>query len=348
MLRVGIAGIGFMGMIHYLAYRKVRGAKVTALCSRDPKKLDGDWRGIQGNFGPPGSQMNLGPVKKYTALAEMLADREIDLIDVCLPPNQHAAASIAAVKAGKHVLCEKPIALDMGEAWRMVADAAAARRQLLIAHVLPFTAEYAFALELARSGKYGRFLGGHFKRVIAEPSWLPDFFNPKIVGGPMVDLHVHDAHFIRLLAGMPASVYTSGRLRGEVAESFTSHFRFPDPTVMVSAASGVIHQQGRSFTHAYEIQFERATLLYDFAVLGGEPVLSTPVTVLTADGKLTRPKLKAADPVEAFVKELAEAARSITGGEPSSLLDGQLACDALRMCVCQTKSLLSGKPVKVG
>ena len=52
MVGIGIAGIGFMGMIHYLAARKVAGAKVVALCSRDPKKLAGDWTGIRGNFGP--------------------------------------------------------------------------------------------------------------------------------------------------------------------------------------------------------------------------------------------------------------------------------------------------------
>ena len=51
MIRIGIVGVGFMGMIHYLASRKLQGAKVVALCSRDKKKLEGDWRSIRGNFG---------------------------------------------------------------------------------------------------------------------------------------------------------------------------------------------------------------------------------------------------------------------------------------------------------
>ena len=58
-----IVSIGFMGMIHYLAARKLTDAKVTAICSRDPKKLAGDWRGIRGNFGPPGTVMDLAGVK---------------------------------------------------------------------------------------------------------------------------------------------------------------------------------------------------------------------------------------------------------------------------------------------
>ena len=59
MIRVGIAGIGFMGMTHYLAYQKIRGVKVAALCEQDAKRLAGDWRSIKGNFGPAGR--NHGP-----------------------------------------------------------------------------------------------------------------------------------------------------------------------------------------------------------------------------------------------------------------------------------------------
>ena len=54
-----------MGMIHFLAARQATGGRVTAVCSRDPKKLAGDWRGIRGNFGPPGEQMDLTGVKRY-------------------------------------------------------------------------------------------------------------------------------------------------------------------------------------------------------------------------------------------------------------------------------------------
>ncbi len=150
MLRVGIAGIGFMGMIHYLAYQKVRNAKVAAICTRDAKKLAGDWRGIQGNFGPPGAQMELKGVRKYQRFEDLLADPDIDMVDLCLPPGEHAKAAIAALKAGKHVLCEKPITLNVVDAKKMLAAAKAADRQLLVAHVLPYFAEYTFAWE-ARS-----------------------------------------------------------------------------------------------------------------------------------------------------------------------------------------------------
>ena len=74
MIRIGIVGIGFMGMIHYLAARKLKGARVTAVCSRDPKKLAGDWRSIRGNFGPPGEWMDLSKIKKFDQLDALLDD----------------------------------------------------------------------------------------------------------------------------------------------------------------------------------------------------------------------------------------------------------------------------------
>src|SRR5438552_7935049 len=111
MIRIGIVGIGFMGMIHYLAAQKLKGAKVTAICSRDAKKRAGDWRGIRGNFGPPGQMMDLSNIKTHATLDALLADSAIDVVDICVPTDQHPSAAIAALKAGKHVLVEKAIAL---------------------------------------------------------------------------------------------------------------------------------------------------------------------------------------------------------------------------------------------
>src|SRR2546421_5983268 len=116
MIRIGLVGIGFMGMIHYLAARQLQGAQVAAVCSRDKKKLAGDWRSIQGNFGPRGEMMDLSGLRKYRHLDEMLADPNLDLIDVCNPTHLHPQTAIQALQAGKHVLVEKAIALDPKDA----------------------------------------------------------------------------------------------------------------------------------------------------------------------------------------------------------------------------------------
>ncbi|MCA9154307.1 MAG: Gfo/Idh/MocA family oxidoreductase [Planctomycetales bacterium] len=347
MLKVGIAGIGFMGWIHYLAYQKTAGVELAAICSRDPKKRAGDWRGIKGNFGPEGTQVDLSAVHCHTEFDEMLADPVVDLVDLCLPPDMHADAAIAALRAGKHVLVEKPMALSVDDCERMVSAAEQAGRQVLVAHVLPFFPEYAHARHVIASGQYGKLLGGTFKRVISDPLWLKDFYDPARVGGPLVDLHVHDAHLIRLLFGMPTAVNSVGRMRGEVVEYCQTNFAFADSSLVVSATSGVINQQGRSFTHGFEIHLEQATLHYEFAAFADQAELM-PLKILTADGQVVRPDLGDGDPTHAFVGEISEAARAIQTGEPSALLSGELARDAIVLCQKQTESVLNGGPAFIG
>ncbi|PHS10693.1 MAG: oxidoreductase [Blastopirellula sp.] len=347
MANVGIVGVGFMGWIHYLAYQKIRGMKLTAICTRNKKKLAGDWRGIKGNFGPEGKKIDVSKIDCYDSFDKMLADPKIDLIDICLPPDLHAEFSIKAAKAGKHVLVEKPIAMSIAETKKMVAAAKKANTLLMTAHVLPFFDEYAFVLKAAQSGKYGKVLGGTFKRMISDPLWLPDFYDPVKVGGPMIDLHIHDAHFIRLLFGMPTAVTSQGRMRGEVLEYFNSQFDFEDSSLCVNAACGVINQQGRAFTHAFEVHFEKATMLFDFAVIDGEPRMLMPLTVLPNKGKAKQPKLGSGDPVDAFVAELKEAGKAISSGSPSTILGGDLAMDALVMCQKQTDSVAKGRKVRI-
>ena len=348
MIRVGILGIGFMGWIHWLAYQKSKGVKVGAICTRDDKKLAGDWREIKGNFGPPGEQVDLKNVSAYGDLPSLLRDDSIDLVDICLPPHLHVDATLAALKAGKHVFVEKPMALAAGDCDRMVAAARKADRQLLVGHVLPLLPEYAKARQIVSSGKYGRAIGGHFKRVISDPLWLKDFYDPHKAGGPLLDLHVHDAHFIRLMFGMPTAVSSHGRMRGEVVEYCNTQFQFSDRSLVVSAASGVINQQGRPFTHGFELHLEKASLYFDFAVLADGKNQQTPLTLLDHRGKVEYPTLPTGDPMlAAFEEEIKEVVRSVRSGKPSDLLGGDLARDAVVLCHKQTRSVQTGKPVKV-
>ena len=76
--------------------------------------------------------MDLSGISTYTEIADLLADPELDMIDVCLPPALHAQVTLAALKAGKHVFCEKPIALEVADARQMVRTASQTGRQLLI------------------------------------------------------------------------------------------------------------------------------------------------------------------------------------------------------------------------
>lgn len=341
MTRVGILGIGFMGMIHYLSYQKSADAQVVALCEMDEKRLTGDWRDIKGNFGPRGKMMDLSGIETFTQMDEMFADPDIDVIDICLPPAFHADAAVKALESGKHVFCEKPMALEVADTERMTSAAETAGKILMIGHVLPLFPEYAFAYQAIRSGQYGRLLGGNFKRVISDPAWLPKYYEPDVIGGPMLDLHIHDAHYIRLIAGMPTAVDSVGRMRGEVVEYFHTQFHF-DSDLVVTANSGVIHQQGRSFTHGYEIHLEQATIIFEFAVIDEQPCVLLPTTVLHADGTVRVPELPSGDPMVAFEAEMKEVAKAVKSGQPAEFLTADFAKDAIRICQMQTASVKSG------
>ncbi len=341
MVRIGLAGIGFMGMIHYLAARRLRGAAVTALCSRDAKKLAGDWRSIQGNFGPRGEMMDLTGVKKYDRLEALLGDPDIDMVDICSPTQQHAEMAIQALQAGKHVLVEKAVALTPDQADAMLAAARKAKRLLMVAHVLPFFPEFAFAAEFVRSGKGGKTLAAHFLRVISKPDWSADIGDAAKTGGPAVDLHIHDTHFIGLLCGVPREVYARGVVDNGTVVHLTTQYLYDSGPGCVTCTSGAICQKGRPFVHGYEVYLENATLLYSSD--------GKPLTVLNADGTVTTPKLPGGDDATtAFTVEIQAAVDGIASGKEPDLLTGQLARDALVMCLRECESVKTGRAVRVG
>ena len=342
MLRVGLVGIGFMGWIHYLAYQRSKHANLVAFASRDATKRSGDWRGIKGNFGPPGEQIELGDMDIYESLEELLANDDIDMVDICLPPHLHAATACAALRAGKHVLCEKPLALNTADCDLILEEAVSADRAVLVAQVLPYMGQYQFAYEALQGTEYGRPLGGNFKRTISPPDWIPDFYAADRVGGPLIDLMVHDAHFIRLAYGMPAQVMCLAEMKDGIVKFCHTLLRFEDPQVIVTTSGGVSNQTARSFTHGFEIQFENATMQFELAVLkDGLEIM--PLKIMTQSGNLIRPELAAADEVEAFANEIDDAAESVRLRANALRLDGRLARDAIHICQCLQLSAETGQ-----
>ncbi len=338
MLRIGLVGIGFMGYIHYLAARKLSGASVTAICSRDPLKLSGDWRGIRGNFGPPGERMDLSGISKYDTLDKLLADPTIDLIDICNPTNSHPETAIRALEAGKHVLVEKAIALTVKDADAMLAAAKKANKLLMVAHVLPFFPEFAYAAEAVQSGRFGKLLGGHFQRVIAKPDWSAAHSDVNATGGPAVDLHIHDTHFIGLIAGVPESVFSTGLVDGESVNYLSTAYGYPNGPA-ITCTSGAVAMKSRPFVHGFEIYLEKATLSYSSQGI--------PLTVFHADGSTESPQLGDGDPVVAFTNELQAAVDGLKSGVVPALLNAQLARDALALCYSEIESVKTGRVVKV-
>jgi len=347
MVGIGIVVIGFMGMIHYLAAQKAGGARVAALCSRDPKKLAGDWTSIQGNFGPRGSQMDLTGVARYRDFADLLADPQVDLVDLCVPNDAHGPMAIQALEAGKHVLVEKPIALETAEADLMVAAAAAAGKQLMVGHVLPFFPEFSLALEVVKSGRYGPLRAAHLMRVISKPDWSSGIADPSRSGGPAIDLHIHDTHFIGLICGVPRAVHSRGVVENGAVVHLTTQYLYDIPNLAVSCVSGALSQVGRPFTHGFELYFDRATLAFEFANLGGQGHVVMPLSVILPDGTVERPAVGSGDPVDSFALELTAAASAVATGCEAEGLSGSLARQALRLCLAEIESVKTRKIIEL-
>ena len=146
-------GLGFMGSTHLKAMRSVAGVELAAVYSSDERKLAGDLTSIQGNLGGPGEKLDFSSVRQYREIDPLLADPSIDAVDICLPTDLHEWAAVEALRAGKHVLVEKPMALDGFGGDRMINAARRAGRVLMTAHVLRFFPEYAVLRDGIADGK---------------------------------------------------------------------------------------------------------------------------------------------------------------------------------------------------
>jgi predicted dehydrogenase len=342
MLRAAIVGVGFMGWMHYLAYQRCADVQLAAFCTRDEKKRRGDWTGIQGNFGPPGQQIDVSGLKAYQTLDQLLEDPEIDVIDICLPPHLHVATACKALRAGKHVLCEKPLGLNTAECDQILETAVGCNRHVLVAQVLPYMGQFQYAYQSVLQGSYGRPLRGHFKRIISPPDWIPDFYDPLTVGGPLIDLHVHDAHFVRLLFGMPLRVMCSATMKNGLVNFCHTLMEFDEPGIFVATSGGVANQTARPFCHGFELHCEKAVMQFELSVQPqGAEIM--PLAVLHQDGTAVKPELPQADDVSGFCAELEDMVRSIQTGVIEPRLSVQNARDAIHICQCLQRSAETGQ-----
>ncbi len=366
MQRIGIIGIGFMGMTHFegatqltpdeengkkrtILGTKLNGGEVTAIATRNASKLAGDWTSIQGNFGPRGGHVDLSELKTYSDYHDLLADPEIDLVDLCLPTDQHESIALEALAAGKHVLVEKPIAIELDAADRMVRAAEEAGKRLMVAHVLPFFPEFQFAADCIREQRYGKLRAAHFRRVIAEPDWSSGMSDFRKLGGWGIDLHIHDNHFISLACGVPRAVFARGILQDGFVNHLHSNYLYDDGELAVSSVSGGIAASGLAFAHGFEIYLDEATILYEAGTYGGEWVVDRPLSLLTNDGKNTTPELSGGTEwCAAFTAELQHAVDCLNSDEESPILSGQLAQDALKICYAEADSIAGGQPIEIG
>jgi len=196
-MRIGILGSGFMGGTHARAYAKIPGVEVAAVSSLHLDKAEK----LAGEVG----------ARATTDDRTIIEDPAIDAISNTLPTHLHPESTIAALKAGKHVLLEKPFALTAPECDGMIAAAKASGRILMVAHVLRFWGGYVSLIEFVQSGRLGKPISAIAMRLSQMPAWADWFLDPSQSGGAVLDLSVHDFDVVNWVLGAPKSVYGRGK-----------------------------------------------------------------------------------------------------------------------------------------
>ncbi len=216
MIRVGLIGAGFIGRNHFNQYEKMKDRVTLILCDKEPDRREGDWSKVGGNIADSkGSKRDVSHLQRYSDWKELIADRKVDAVDICVPTPLHKEITLAALLAGKHVLCEKPMALTVADCDAMLAASAKSKGKFMIAQVIRFWPEYRLLRQVFEDRRYGQLKVLHLRRQAATPGYTLNnwVLNPKLSGGAVLDLHVHDVDFVLGLLGKPKAVCAQGHIK---------------------------------------------------------------------------------------------------------------------------------------
>jgi len=339
MLRVGIAGFGFMGQTHYKCWKAVKGAEVVAICDVNPNIVEDTKRAV-GNIGDTEQAIDFSSLQIYTDFEEMLESGELDAVSITLPTSLHAEFSIKALASGVNVFCEKPMALNVEDCERMIAEAGDSGKVLQIGHCVRFWPEYAKAKEIVDSGDYGRVIAATFQRLGAAPTWSIDnwFLDEKRSGGMALDLHIHDTDFVQYLFGVPRAVCSFGAKGpgGGLLHIVTQYLYDDDKVVTAEGGWGMMPAFG--FEMSFNIMLEKATLVYD---LTREPAFR----VCPAEGEAFTPEVQEGD---GWLLEIEHFARAVRGEKVEEITTLEQSRDSVRIVAAEKESARKMEEVTIG
>ena len=183
------------------------------MCDQDAGRRAGDWSDGVGNLlAGAGRRVDLSGMRAFDHWEALIECADVDVVAVTMPTPLHAEIAARALVAGKHVICEKPMALTLADCDRMIAAAERAGRTLMIAQCIRFWPQYEEIKRRVDAGEIGAVRFASLRRLASPPAyssggWLMD---GKKSGGALFDLHVHDVDFAHVLLGTPARVSACG------------------------------------------------------------------------------------------------------------------------------------------
>jgi predicted dehydrogenase len=316
-----------MGSVHLNAWSNTPGAEVTAVCTENPGSLSGNLNRTGGNLARDLGTFDFERVRRFAHWSELIADPELDIVDVCLPTDMHHEVTVAALSAGKHVLCEKPMALTGADCDRMLATSQDSGRLLMIGHVLRFWPEYRVLSRTIRSGDHGRVLAATFTRQCGLPDWSKWLPVDARSGGAVLDLLVHDIDQALMLFGLPHRA--AAKALGHVDGVSASLIYDSGPEVRIV---GGWFKPGTPLVMSFRIRFEQAELEL------------TQEGLFLSDMTGTRAKVDVPEE-DGYRKELQYFLQCVQSGEPLSECSPKDSAQAVKVALILKRARETGEQV---
>lgn len=257
MLKVGLIGCGFMGTMHANCYKNIEGVTIAAVADLRREKAESVVSGTDAII--------------YSDGKELIANADLDIIDICLPTYLHTEYALLAMDKVPYLFIEKPVALTVAEADALVAKQNETGCQIQIGQVIRFWDEYVALREIISSGKYGKVVNANFRRISPSPDWgWNDWLrNPSLSGGAGQDLHIHDIDYVLSIFGEPKKLYSVKNTLGEKNSYVSSLLQYEEHVVTVEGTWNL--PGSHPFQATFRVVFENAVVEND----GGKFMLYT-------------------------------------------------------------------------
>ncbi|WP_134682607.1 Gfo/Idh/MocA family protein [Brevibacillus migulae] len=328
MHHVLVVGAGTMGSVHARSFARMENVKLAGIVD------------IRANIvGPLAESLQTQAFASYEEA--MAALERVDIVDICLPTDLHKTYVLKAAAAGKHVICEKPLAGNLADAQEMIDFCRERNVKLFVGHVLRFFPEYVQAKRLVDSGAIGEVaMVNTFRGGIFPTAWKDWYADVKISGGLILDMIIHDFDFLRWCFGEVERVYA----KSMIGRTFA---RMEYALVSLRFANGVIaHIEGSWAHQGFSMKFELAGKkgVIDYDSRAASPVVSTLRKQEAGQGGVAVPESPLRE--SPYFLELQHFLAAIER-ETEPLVTPEDAYKAMEIALAALKSIETGKPVSL-
>jgi predicted dehydrogenase len=214
----------------------------------------------------------------------LIAAPDLDAIDICLPTRMHPWAAIAALEAGKHVICEKPLALNLLECGSILESVRSSGRVFMVAHVVRFFPAYRLLAQAVHDLHLGQLLSIQFKRWSGIPAWSDWLSSHTESGGAILDMLIHDFDQSIWLLGTPNRVFAEPIESENTVRCLLQYDASSSGPACTVQIEGGWFADERPFAMSFHARFAQANLVYrDNQLTVESGSYSNPVTLPQID-----------------------------------------------------------------